>query len=77
MVNLSGTAGSSGRSYTFTVRKNSADTLITCQIVASATSCSDMTHTATFTAGDRISLESSPSGTPSARTVVWSAQLQP
>lgn len=53
-----GAAAGGGFSYTFTVRKNGADTAITCAISgASATICNDTTHTASYVAGDLIDVK--------------------
>jgi len=79
-VRLDGTAGAaaSGRSYTFTVRKNTADTAVTCTILETATSCSDATNSVAFSAGDLISVKSVPSATaPTARAMRWSATFAP
>ncbi len=73
-VNLNG-APSAGKSYTFTVRKNGVDTGIVVAISGTATTGEDVTNTATFAAGDLLSISSVPSGTPTAR-VVSSGYLQ-
>lgn len=51
-----GNAPGGAQTYIFTVRKNSADTSITCTISAAATTCSDLVNTATYAAGDLISV---------------------
>ncbi len=80
-VRLDGAAGAagSGRSYTFTVRKNgTTDTAVTCTVLETATLCSDTTNSATFSAGDLISIKSDPSATaPTARAMRWSAKFAP
>lgn len=59
-------APGAGTSYTMTVRKNGADTAITCQISgASATTCSDTTHSINVLPGDLIDIKTVPVGTPS------------
>jgi len=62
--------------YTFTVRKNgNSSGSVSCEISESETSCSSTT-TQTFAAGDLISLQSSPSNTPSGwGTLRWAVTL--
>lgn len=50
------TGGNAGSTTTFTVRKNGADTVVTCQIASGASSGSDLAHTVAVTAGDLISI---------------------
>lgn len=51
-------APSAGQTYTFTLRKNLADTTITCAISgASATTCSDLTHTVSVAAADIVDVK--------------------
>ncbi|MGH9364833.1 MAG: hypothetical protein ACRD1B_06155, partial [Thermoanaerobaculia bacterium] len=71
--------GAGTQSYAFTVRKNGADTspAVTCTISETATSCSDNTNSASFSAGDLISIKSVPSGTPAARRMRWTAAYNP
>lgn len=45
-----------GESFTYVVRKNNGDTIITCTISDSATDASDTTNTATVAAGDLITI---------------------
>jgi hypothetical protein len=71
------TAPSTGNSWTLTVRKNAANTLVTCTIAGTAQTCSDTTHTAVFVAGDLISISIVASGSPSATPGRWSAQYAP
>lgn len=55
------------KSYTYTMRLNSADTAITCQIIgASTTTSSDTAHSFSFVAGDRVNIKTVSSGTPTA-----------
>lgn len=52
------TAPGSGQSFTYTLRKNGADTALTCAISgASATTASDMSHSVSFAPGDELSLK--------------------
>ena len=67
-------------SYTFTVRKNGLDTVLSCIIIGSATSCMDIdpAHSVTFDAGDLISIKAAPSSpAPAARTMRWTAKFAP
>ena len=63
--------GSGTQKYTFTVRKNGADAF-GCEVVEAATTCSSA-GTATFAAGDQISLQSDPSGTAGNDPKGWSS----
>ncbi len=74
------TAPVAGRSWTFTVRKNAADSAVTCTIVGDGTlrQCSDTTNVAPFAAGDLVAIRISasapaPAGTPGQ----WTAQFAP
>ena len=60
-VRLSSNAGSSGTSYTFTVRQNGTNTAVTCTITGAANTCSDTTNTVAFAAGDLFSISAVPS----------------
>ncbi len=74
-VFTSATPGNSN-SWTFTIRKNSQSTGVTCTVSgSSANSCTDTTHTITFAATDTIDLVATPSSGPSPATVGWSAKL--
>jgi hypothetical protein len=68
-------APGAGKSYTFTVRKNSADTAISVVIADSDTTGVYSGAAVSFAAGDIITLSITPSGTPTAPTVVlWNLQ---
>jgi hypothetical protein len=71
-VRLSGTPGN-GRSYTFTVRVNGADTAVTCVVQDAATGCSDTTNSVTLAAGDLIAIHAVGTANPTGRTMVWTA----
>jgi hypothetical protein len=77
-IRLDGSPGSSG-SYTFTVRKNGADTTLGCMIPESATSCSDTdaAHSVSFNAGDLLAIKAVPTSSPSGRGMRWSAKFAP
>lgn len=63
-------AAGAAKSRTFTVRKNGADTSITCIISGAAdTSCTDTANSFSVVPGDYISLSATPVGTPAAATV--------
>jgi hypothetical protein len=66
-------APASGKSWTFTVRKNAADTTVTCTITGSATSCSDTTHSVGFVPGDLRSVKIVPASGPDSRPAGWVA----
>lgn len=57
-----------GKSWTFTLIKNGSATGITCQIVDAATTCSDLLRTFSVVAGDSVTIQAVPSGTPTAPT---------
>jgi hypothetical protein len=62
-IRLNAAAGPGATSYTFTVRKNGADTGVTCTATGAATSCTDLTNNAVFVAGDLLSISVVPSAT--------------
>ena len=61
-------APASGKSWAFTLRKNTADTTVTASIADANTTANDTTHTADFVSGDVASFKSVPSGTPTGMT---------
>ena len=74
------TAPQAGRTWTFTVRKNGADTAVTCTIAGDGVlrTCSDTVNTAAFVSGDLIAIRISasllaPTNTPAQ----WTAQFAP
>lgn len=72
-VCLSGASGTGSR--IFTVRKNSADTGITTTI-SSATCNADITHSATYSAGDTISMKQVTSGTLNSTRAMWATKIR-
>jgi hypothetical protein len=52
------------QTYAFTLRKNGADTALTCTISEAETACKDTSNTVTGTPGDRLSIKSVPGLTP-------------
>jgi len=75
-VTLDGSPGS-GNSYTFLVRKNGADTPVTCTISETDTTGSDLTNSVSFAAGDYISIMVTPASNPTAAAMSWTAQFSP
>jgi hypothetical protein len=73
----SGAGGSSSDNYVFNVRKNGANTGITCTVTGtSATTCSDATHTVAVAVGDLISLQAVAGNGPSSEpSIVWSVRI--
>jgi len=75
-------APGAGGSWVITVRKQtppaaSAATAVTCTIAGTAVSCSDLTHTASFAAGDLIAIQVTPVGAPVASPGQWTAVFGP
>jgi hypothetical protein len=58
-----------GQTATLTLRKNGADTALTCTITSSSTAatCTDFTHTVTFADGDMLSTRYNEAGNPNTR----------
>ncbi len=65
-VVLNGAPGA-GTSYVITVRKNVADSIITCTVANLATTASDLVNTLAVVAGDIISIKIAPTGAPTNR----------
>jgi len=77
-VYLPTAAPGAGKSLTFTVRKNKADTDLTCTISGTDTAGVDTVHSIEFAAGDKISISCTPSNTPtSPGHVKWSVVWTP
>jgi hypothetical protein len=74
-VQLSNAPGT-GNSIAFTWRDNAASTAVTCTVSGSATSCSDLTHSFTASAGDLLDIRAVTAGTIlSASTAVMGTQV--
>lgn len=73
-VKLNGSPGS-GKSYTFTIRKNGEDTSLVVVIADSDTEGSDTTHEVTVSAADELYIKCSPSNTPTTRQAHWGVQF--
>ena len=69
-------APGTGVNIQFTVRKNKTDTAVTCNAADTATSCSDLVNTASFAAGDLITIKAEQSGT-SFGQFSWAALYTP
>jgi hypothetical protein len=75
-VLLSGPPGA-GKTWTFVVRSNGADTPVTCTVQDQATSCADLTNTSAFDGGDLLSIRVIGGGNPVTRLVQWTGLYQP
>lgn len=60
-----------GASYTLTLRVNGVSTALTCTVAGAATTCSDLVNSVVVAAGDRITLECSPTNNPAAASPRW------
>ena len=70
------TAPGISTSYTYTIRKNNIiDTSVTVTISGASSQGSDLTNTATFTAGDIFTISCVPDGTPNLTSVRWTCKL--
>ena len=72
------TAPGAGKSWTITVRKNEANTALTCSISDANLTCSDAAHPVLFSSGDLLSILIHP-GTPnptSAGHLYWSVMVE-
>lgn len=71
IVKLDGVAGA-GKTWTFTIMKNGNPTALTCSIGGDTdTEGEDTSHTVSVSAGDRLTLRSTSSGSPTARNATW------
>lgn len=78
-VNLAAAPGTaaSGKSYTFSLYKNGIIQLLTCTILDTATSGSDLVNSVSYAAGDLITLEILPANTPTSVQASWGALFSP
>lgn len=60
--------GAGTGTYTITLRKNGADTALTCQIVSAATQCTDTTDSVSFNPGDTYGYKVVPTSTPTSNS---------
>lgn len=72
-----GSSPGAGKSYTFTVYQNGGATGLTVTISDTDTQGEDSSNTVTVTAGDRLTMVISTSGTPAARPGRWCATWTP
>jgi hypothetical protein len=70
-------APTGGDSWAVTVRKNGANTSMTCTIASGTKRCDDGANTATFAAGDLISVSVLGAGNPAASSISWTATYTP
>lgn len=70
-------APAAGKSYAYTIMKNGSTTAVTCTMANTATTASDTSNTVTYAAGDTISIQAVPTGTPTAATPRFSVQWAP
>lgn len=80
VVYLSADIGAAGPSLTVTLRKNGADSLLSCAIVGSTANdvrCEDIGHRIQFAAGDRMSLQFVTAGTPTGVLPRWRIRVDP
>lgn len=66
------TAPGSGKSWTVKIRKNGSDSGISVVISDTATTGADLVNTVAVSPGDKIDVQVTPSGTPTASNIAWS-----
>lgn len=70
----------SGQYYDFTLRRNGADTPVTCRMADPASDCSDTINSEVYQQGDKITLKAVPSASPAPNKeeeVRWTATFTP
>lgn len=72
-VSISGTPGGTA-SYAIALMVNGSPSALTCTITSAITSCSDTSHTVSLSAGDLVSIRSTPTNTPTVRAFSWSIE---
>src|SRR3990167_4573843 len=65
------TAPGAGTSRAFTLRKNGANTAVTCTISGTATSCTDTANSVAVVAADDVSVSSVPTSSPLTSVASW------
>ena len=77
LTDFSAHAGSAvgGSGVTLTVLKNGSATSVTCTIASGASSCTDSTHSVSFTTTDTIAVQIQNSTGTFVRNVAWTGQL--
>lgn len=78
----SSNAPGAARSFAYTIRKNGAGSGITCSMTgtgsgAGITRCNDLSNSIAFAAGDTITLEAAPTGTPTAGNTRFAVRWTP
>jgi hypothetical protein len=68
-------APTSGKSWQVTLMKNGSTTTLTATISNTATTASDVAHSVTYAAGDTLSLQVIPSGTPTVPLLSWNVDF--
>jgi hypothetical protein len=73
----SGGGGSASDNYVFNVRKNGANTGVTCTITGqTAVTCSDLVNTVAVAVGDTIALQAVPGSSPNQEpSIAWSVKV--
>jgi hypothetical protein len=71
-IELSGGPGT-GKTYSFFVRVDGVDSVVTCAISDAATNCSDSTNTVVINAGSLVAIRAFGTGNPTGRSFVWTA----
>lgn len=66
------TAPGAGKSWTVKIRKNGADSGISVTISDAETTGADLVNTVAVSPGDKIDVQVTPSGTPTASNIAWS-----
>jgi|GEM_PF-2212471 len=74
-VNMDGSPG--GGQYSFVVRKNGVNTLLTCTVSGTETTGSDLSHSVLFAVGDYISIMVTPASNPTSAAMGWTALFSP
>ena len=71
------TAPGAGKSYTIALSQELSATALTCQISDSNTTCNDTSNSISVTAGERLSIKITPSGTPAAARMAFNLEFLP
>lgn len=71
------TAPTAGKSYAITLVQNGSPSALTATVSGTGTTASDTTHSVSMSAGDSISTQAVPNGTPTTSMMGWSMQWNP
>ena len=66
-----------GTSISYTVRKNGADTAVTCTMTSAQSTCSNTANSVGFSAGDLISVATNKTGATNPQQTRWTAEYAP